>query len=707
MSARGTLTRREWLAAATALGAFLAWPLRVARATTLDSGNERRDLFPQGVASGDPHPDSVLLWTRRPPVDGSAASMLRAEIATDAAFRRIVSTASVSLLPESDWTCRVLAAGLRPGRVYWYRFTDEHGFASRVGRTITAPPPDADRAVRFSFVSCQNLQMGGFQAYRRMIHDDEGREAAAPDERLDFVLHLGDFIYEMIWYPEDRPRGYYARGLRDIVRLPRGERHADFHIPTTVEDYRAIYRAYLMDPDLQDARARWPFVCVWDNHEFSWRGWQSQQNFGQGVVPAQTRKVAASQAWYEYQPARVARLAQGGGGGGGGGGGVLERFEPPSVADRPLDRFDAHGLGIDPDNVAAIEALTLYRACRWGQHVELVLTDNHSFRSESVTERPEYARFSAAGVPYFDALDPIDTLDGGRLANDGNPPATIRFGDSDLPNPRRDAEPQSVLGARQKAWMLERLRAPRTTWVLWGNSFGMLDPLADLQNLPPDVRGHWPSPGFGLLGGSDWTGYRAERGEILSHALAHGARLVSIAADRHAFQAGTVAARRGGPPVVPEFITGSISAPGLFEAATHNVGKDHPLRALYVYDDPSGEPQPALNLTVTHGVRSSLALQRTHDLAAAAAARNPAVSPHLAFMDWGGHGFGLVHADATAVDVEFIAIPRPVERSESPDGGPVAYRVRHRVRAWSAAESPRVELIRVDGSLPLGAIRPT
>ena len=71
-----------------------------------------------------------------------------------------------------------------------------------------------------------------------------------------------------------------------------------------VDDYRALYRAYLLDPDLQDARARWPFVCMWDNHEFSWKGWQSQQNFS-GVRPAQTRKVAANQAWFEYQPARV------------------------------------------------------------------------------------------------------------------------------------------------------------------------------------------------------------------------------------------------------------------------------------------------------------------------------------------------------------------------------------------------------------------
>ena len=92
----------------------------------------------------------------------------------------------------------------------------------------------------------------------------------------------------------------------------RGEKMRNFHLPVDLEDYRTAYRAYLMDPDLQDARARWPFVCIWDNHEFSWNGWQSIQEFAglDGWVPAQTLKVAANQAWFEYQPARVLPLAQ-------------------------------------------------------------------------------------------------------------------------------------------------------------------------------------------------------------------------------------------------------------------------------------------------------------------------------------------------------------------------------------------------------------
>ncbi len=175
-------------------------------------------------------------------------------------------------------------------------------------------------------------------------------------EKLGFVLHLGDFIYELVWYPEDR-KTYYARQVRDIVRYPHGEKISDFHIPTTVEDYRAIYKAYLHDPELQDARAHFPFVPMWDNHEFSWQGWQSFQKFGPKTFPAQTRKVAAMQAFFEYQPARMIKSS----------GPSLATFGPPKVVDAPITKFDEHGLGQEPNNLAAIGSLRGYRSLRWGK----------------------------------------------------------------------------------------------------------------------------------------------------------------------------------------------------------------------------------------------------------------------------------------------------------------------------------------------------
>ncbi|HEX6534801.1 MAG TPA: alkaline phosphatase D family protein [Gemmatimonadaceae bacterium] len=684
------MTRREAIATAAALGASLAWRSAFG-AERGDVLGERRDLFPEGVASGDPHPDSVILWTRRPPAAGSAASRLTVHIAEDPALHHVVATATAALAAESDWTCRILAAGLEPGRVYWYRFTDEHGFASRVGRTRTAPAPDDDRAARFAYVSCQNVQQGACNAYRRMIHDDERRSAA---EQLGFVLHLGDFVYEVVWYPEDRPQGMYDRRLRDIVRYAHGERHADFHVPTTVEDYRALYRAYLRDPDLQDARARWPFVYIWDNHEFSWKGWQSQQNFGAGVVPAQTRKVAASQAWFEYQPARVAQP----------GTRSLERFEAPRVADVPIHDFDEHGLGLEPGNLAAIRSLTLHRAMRWGRHVDLILTDNRSFRSEPVMDLPGAKAFRTPQFLFFESQHVIEVLDAGR-AYEGGAPATIRFGDADLPNPRRDAPPQSMLGERQKAWFLERLGASTATWKLWGNSVGALDWRADLHRLPPDAGPRWPVEGWAQLGDDDWSGYRTERDEILDFVRRRGiAGLVSLAGDRHAFTAGllsTALPPEAFEPVAAEFITGSISAPGLAEAAEYAIPKNHPLRALFLHDGDGKKPEAAINVTLLHGVRASLALQRTGDARQALGERNPDVAPHLAFADLGGHGYAVVSATRDALDVEFVGIPRPVERAASDDGGPVRYRVTHRLHRWSPGERPRLERIAAAGTLPL------
>jgi alkaline phosphatase D len=268
-------TRRQFLAYAAALGATLAWGEAEARPSRT-GWRERRDLYPEGVASGDPQADSVVLWTRRP-FPGAEDARLTVEVAEDARFQRVVATAKARVSAASDWTCRVLVGGLQPAREYWYRFTDRSGAGSRVGRTLTAPADDDARPVRFAFVSCQNVCQGAQNAYRRMIFEDEKAAAAA---RLDFVLHLGDFIYEVVWYPEDRPQGMYDRRLRDLVRYPQGEAISDFHIPVTVEDYRAVYRAYLHDEDLQDARARWPFVAMWDNHEFSWLGWQSMRCSG-------------------------------------------------------------------------------------------------------------------------------------------------------------------------------------------------------------------------------------------------------------------------------------------------------------------------------------------------------------------------------------------------------------------------------------------
>src|SRR5262245_15707270 len=117
-----SISRRKFIELAASFGASLAFRSAYVHASSTH-WREQRDFYPQGVASGDPHPDSVILWTRRPPSKNSEAKKLTVEIAADPDFRRVVATTSAALSSEADWTTRVLAAGLKPRRVYWYRFT--------------------------------------------------------------------------------------------------------------------------------------------------------------------------------------------------------------------------------------------------------------------------------------------------------------------------------------------------------------------------------------------------------------------------------------------------------------------------------------------------------------------------------------------------------------------------------------------------------
>ena len=688
-----TISRRSFIQTAMALGATAAWGERFASRSAI-SWHERRDFYPEGVASGDPDSNSVLLWTRRAPKDGRVVGKLSVEVAEDESFRRVVIATETPISEASDWTSRVLAGGLKPARTYFYRFTDQFGYGSRVGRTLTAPADDDRRPVRFAFVSCQNANQGAQNAYRRMIFEDE---RATEEDRLGFVLHLGDFIYELVWYPEDRPQGIYDRRLRDIVRYEHGEKIGDCHIPTDVGDYRAVYRSYLHDPDLQDARARWPFVCMWDNHEFSWIGWQSLQCFGGVNHPRQTRKVAANQAFFEYQPARLFKPS----------GPSLVKFDPPSVADVPITHFDEHGLGQEPNNLTAIHSLRGYRTMRWGRNVELIVTDQRSYRSEEPTYRPEAQAFMSDDFPGFVPQEVLDILDAGNTYNGGHPPATIRYGDKEVENFRKGQPATTILGAEQKTWFLERLKNSKATWKIWADTVATLDMRADPQNLPAGLTKPWPGSGYAGFdagtGAGDHSSAYIERGEIYDFVHENGiAGFATIAGDRHSFWAGLAA--KGLPPKSFEpvgiaFVTGSISAPGVVEAFEHALPKDHPLRPLFVGHGPSDErPQPMMNLLLRHGVRSCLEYLKSGNLESARALSDHDLSPHLSFVDMGGHGYSVVRVTSDTFETEFVCIPRPIERSEKADGGPLLYRTRHQARLWRKGEKPKLELQVLEGS---------
>ena len=686
-----SFSRRDFIQAAAAIGASAA--LCVPAKASRTRWTERRDLYPQGVASGDPGPDSVILWTRRP-YDSGGRHLLTVEVAEDERFKRVVAHAPAAVAEATDWTSRVLVGGLRPSSTYWYRFIDAEGNGSRVGRTRTAPSPDDPRPVNFAFVSCQDVNEGKLNAYRRMIFEDE---RAAPDDQLGFVLHLGDFIYEVVEYP-DEVKTRYDRTIYEVARIPDGGKVGNFHFPLTVDGYRAVYKGYLADPDLQDARARWPFVAMWDNHEFSWQGWQSIQQAGGKSRPGQSIKVAANQAWWEYLPSRCKKS----------GGASWEHFEAPAVTNVEIKNWDENGLGDEPNNLIAINSLIGYRTFRYGKHLDLIITDQHSyhgpdpFSDDSLNKLGDWAA--------YDGWFPEDlqqVLDGGRAFNGGNPPAELAFGEARIPNPRKDAPPQTILGAEQKAWFKDQLKRATATWKIWGNSQGALDERIDAQNLPAGLLAKpWPA-GFVNASPNDYGCAWMERGEIYD--LVRDAKITGFAivsGDRHSFWAGYATSKlppEKFEPVGLSFVGASLSSAGAMEALEHRPPSKFRLRELYLVNRPgTTKPDWTYNMLLKHGVRSVLEYAKSFDITRAHAVSNLELSPHLEFIDTGGHGYAKVRLTGDEMRTEFVCIPRPIARSERPDGGPLRYRIAHTAKLWAAGEQPKLVREELEGDPGLG-----
>ncbi|WP_432043846.1 alkaline phosphatase D family protein [Streptomyces cadmiisoli] len=270
-----TLDRRRFLAlAGGTLGVLAAGQLSEAlsaRAAELDPAP-----FTLGVASGDPDHHSVVLWTRLVPdplnaeTGGMPATPVEVqwEVARDETFQKVVGRGSVTALPESAHTVHVVVDDLAPNRWYWYRFRYD-GVHSRTGRTRTMPSPGTKAdSMRFAFVSCQSWTGGAYPAYRDLAGQD-----------LDFVLHLGDYIYET------------SNG--------------------GLTEFRRLHALYKTSPDLRAAHARFPFIVTWDDHEV-------QNNYAADVPggagdgrPFLERRGNGYQAYYEHLPLRPEHRPEG------------------------------------------------------------------------------------------------------------------------------------------------------------------------------------------------------------------------------------------------------------------------------------------------------------------------------------------------------------------------------------------------------------
>lgn len=214
--------------------------------------------FYWGVASGDPLPDGIVLWTKVPAPEVPVIPVLTWQISTDSTFATIEGTGTVSAFSMSDHCVRAEVDSLEPATTYYYRFLDMSGQSSQLGRTKTAPVGPTDQ-LKIAVASCSSIYSGFFNAYRRISEIDD----------LDLMIHLGDYIYNTVDSDEQ-------------IRLPDPYPQD----PENLQEWRDRHAYYLLDPDLRAARQNHPWVNIWDNHDF-----------GDGTE-------GGIQAFWEYVPRR-------------------------------------------------------------------------------------------------------------------------------------------------------------------------------------------------------------------------------------------------------------------------------------------------------------------------------------------------------------------------------------------------------------------
>ncbi|WP_405410158.1 alkaline phosphatase D family protein [Streptomyces decoyicus] len=380
--------RRRFLTA-TGAAAALAFATNLpgtgaAYAAEADARKITENPFTLGVASGDPQPGSVVLWTRlapRPYEPGNgmpdARVTVRWEVAYDEHFKRLAGQGRADAHPEFNHSVHIEPTGLAPDRVYYYRFR-AGSWISPVGRTRTAPARSAEiSALKLAAVSCQAYHDGYFTAYKHLAEED-----------LDVVFHLGDYLYE---YPVSA-----AGGVRNYTdrKLP-----AVFNRETvTLEDYRLRYALYKSDPDLQAAHAAHPFIVTWDDHEV-------ENNYASDISedhlpPAEflVRRAAAYRAYWENQP--------------------LRRPQRPQGAEARL-----------------------YRRIQYGQLAQFDILDTRQYRSDQ-------AYGDGWHVPGPESLDPARTLTGAaqeRWLTDGWRQSSARW--NVLPQQVTFSERRNATGA--------------------------------------------------------------------------------------------------------------------------------------------------------------------------------------------------------------------------------------------------------------------
>ena len=284
------ITRRAALTTALATGAAsCAGSPKMTPYVSVSEG--AGGIFAHGVASGDPGPDSVVIWTRISLPVGARVQLpvtVVWETAADEAFTDMRGKGEVTTGPSIDWTVKILLSGLEPGETYYYRFRIDDAY-SPVGCTKSLPAGAVDRA-RFAVVSCSNYPFGYFNVYDLIAREDD----------FDAVIHLGDYIYE-----------YSTEGYGGEAGARIGRNHQPAHEIVSLADYRMRHAQYKADPASQAMHARHAIIPIWDDHETSNNSWkdgaENHQPETEGAWEA--RRRAALQAYYEWMPVREPSMA--------------------------------------------------------------------------------------------------------------------------------------------------------------------------------------------------------------------------------------------------------------------------------------------------------------------------------------------------------------------------------------------------------------
>ena len=484
--------------------------------------------FPQSVASGDPKPDGAVLWARVVPTSaddvttatgaGSYTVTLKITSAdnsanlgtTTALSGTINATADVPVYEFYDHTLRHRISGLQPATVYYYQFTAGSG-VSRVGRFKTAPAADADiGALNFAFVSCQDWSVNHWA----------GLDALA-QENVDFVVHLGDYIYEAVgadYQAGGVESAHAALVMPNGTALPTGGKYA-----TTIADYRYLYKRYRTDRRLQNLHERFAFVAIWDDHEFSDDCWQDRETYDNGTYNATTqvgdntaqtsRRLAANQAWFENMPADIS-------------------------------------FTLDPGQ--GITGIRIYRDLKFGKLMHLVMTDQRLYRADHLI--PEAAPSPLTGQPVGSIgaryMVPQATLAAVETAK-------LTAG-ATLPDPLALV---SILGGAQRSWWAQTMTTSTALWKVWGNEVSLLRMGIDGNKIPAAPAAFKAK--F-LLDADQWDGYNAERKYLMGQLLAKGVKnVVAVTGDIHAFYAGVVMADFDAATPVPamvDLVTAGVSS---------------------------------------------------------------------------------------------------------------------------------------------------